>query len=122
LQEDEAVDSQNMLEALLDHEADGNTWIVEEGFTLALRKGDWKYIAPLPDDRILPDWIDNKGVEGGLARIPQLYNLADDPGETKNIAKDKPELLEDMRDMLRAIQQESIRELKEEDQMTASNK
>lgn len=122
LQEDEAVDSQNMLEALLDHEADGNTWIVEEGFTLALRKGDWKYIAPLPEDRILPDWIDNKGVEGGLARIPQLYNLADDPGETKNIAKDKPELLEDMRDMLRAIQQESIRELKGEDQMTASNK
>lgn len=122
LGEDEAVDSQNILAALLDHTTAGNTWLVQEGFTLALRKGDWKYIAPLPEDRILPDWIDNKGVEGGLARIPQLYNLADDPGETENIAKEKPELLEDMRDMLRAIQQESIRELIQQDEMTASNK
>jgi arylsulfatase A len=122
LGEDEAVDSQNILAALLDHTKAGNTWLVEEGFTLALRKGDWKYIAPLPENRILPDWIDNKGVEGGLARIPQLYNLADDPGETQNIAKDKPELLEDMRDMLHAIQQESIRELIQQDEMTASNK
>lgn len=50
--------------------------------TAGLRRGDWKYI-PHPK--------------------PELYNLADDIGETKNLAAQKPALLAEMKALLEKI-------------------
>lgn len=42
----------------------------------AVRSGSWKLVMPLRD--------------GG---IPELYNLDDDPGEQRNVAKEKPAIV-----------------------------
>ena len=47
--------------------------------TPGLRRGDWKFIA---------------------STKPELYNLADDIGETKNLAAEKPELVAEMKALL----------------------
>jgi arylsulfatase A-like enzyme len=47
--------------------------------TAGLRRGDWKYIA---------------------SAKPELYNLADDIAETKNLAAEKPELAAEMKALL----------------------
>jgi arylsulfatase A len=53
-----------------------------------LRKGSWKYI---------PERDEKSGAE------VQLYNLADDLGETKNLAAEKPELVAEMRALLEEL-------------------
>ena len=81
LPEDEAVDSRNMLDAFLGKDADGLEFMIEESFKLAIRQNEWKYIQAAQ-----PGW--------GPGRPPvecALYNLTDDPGETKNLIKDHPE-------------------------------
>jgi len=52
------------------------------GGTPGVRKGDWKYI---PGTK------------------PELYNLADDIGETKNLAGEKPELVAEMKALLEKL-------------------
>lgn len=47
----------------------------EQGAARAARWGDWKAVLPAFDKTI------------------EIYNLAEDPGETKNLAKDQPELV-----------------------------
>ena len=47
-----------------------------------MRKGDWKYI-----------FLSNGGRE-------QLFNLKDDPGETRLENQAQPEILQEMRDLL----------------------
>jgi len=97
LGKDEAPDSQNALDALLGKDEEGVPYLLEEAETLALRMGKWKYIAPLPQDKAIPAWIsDIKDIEGGLSYEPQLYNLAEDPGEENNIAEKNSEMVEKM--------------------------
>jgi arylsulfatase A-like enzyme len=55
----------------------------------ALRQGAWKYIPAV----------------GPQAREPQLYNLADDLSETKNLAKEKPDIVAKMHKRLQAVRQ-----------------
>jgi arylsulfatase A-like enzyme len=58
------------------------------GRTQALRQGQWKFIP----------------AEGPQAR-PQLYDLASDLGETKNLAQAKPEVVAKMQEKLRAARE-----------------
>jgi len=65
---------------------------------LALRKGPWKFIpgngkkpGAEPGDKV-------PAKNGG--KVMQLYNLADDPGEEKNLAAQKPEIVKEMSDAL----------------------
>lgn len=67
--------------------------MLEEGFTLALRDGNWKYIQPFRGKSI-PDWMANKDVEPGLHDYPQLFNLSEDIGEQNNLAEEYPEKVE----------------------------
>jgi len=54
----------------------------------ALRKGNWKYI----DNATPQAW--SQGKQETFRNIkPQLYNLADDPSETQNLADQNPELV-----------------------------
>jgi arylsulfatase A-like enzyme len=61
----------------------------------ALRNGAWKYI-PAPGSG---GW----GTGGDTSQPVQLYNLADDLGETKNLAATMPEKLAEMKELLEKL-------------------
>lgn len=92
LDEGEAIDSENMLPAMLDKNIDGRKEMLEESFTLALRSGQWKYIMPFTGTT--PDWLANKtAIENGLQATPQLFDVSKDPKEQVNLAEQHPELV-----------------------------
>jgi arylsulfatase A-like enzyme len=84
-------DSFNVLPVLLGqrHEPIRESLVLQNfnGRNVALRQGPWKFIP----------------AEGPQARGPQLYDLRDDLGETKNLAQSKPEIVAQMRERLRAV-------------------
>jgi arylsulfatase A-like enzyme len=100
LSDADAPDSFNVLSALLGDSKRGRDHLVEHARTLALRQGPWKYIAPL-QGRTNP----NTNAETGNAPRGQLYNLADDIGEQKNLATDHPERLREMAAQLQRIRE-----------------
>lgn len=97
----DAPDSENHLEAWLGRSERGREFMLEEAYTFALRKGDWKYIKP--QTGTTPDWMKNKSVESGLSDEIQLYNLKDDIGETKNVASEHPEIVNELAQKLESI-------------------
>ncbi|MBU3666545.1 MAG: arylsulfatase [Chthoniobacterales bacterium] len=67
----------------------------------ALRHGSWKYIAaPGSGDR---RDADNRRVPGEARHPVQLYDLANDLGETKNLATEQPAKLAEMRALLEQL-------------------
>jgi arylsulfatase A-like enzyme len=79
-------DSQNTLAALLGEAPTGRDHLIEQGggVALAVRKGHWKFIPARP------------AAKAG----PELYNLAEDLGEKKNVAGEHPEVVKEMRELL----------------------
>jgi len=92
-------DSRDILPALLGRSTSGRTELVEEAGALSLRDGPWKYIEPNTKPKINTD----TNIELGNDRVPQLYNLTTDPGETKNLAEDQPSRVQAMAGRLDAI-------------------
>ncbi len=91
-------DSTNVLAALLGDSKTGRASVVQQANGLALREGDWKFIPPgRVNDRLGP-WTQVVVPEPGL-----LFNLADDPGETKDLAASHPEQVRDLAARLREI-------------------
>jgi len=78
-----APDSEDHSAALLGQSPQGRTALVEQSNVLALRMGSWKYIPPSQGVRLNP----NTNIELGASSEPQLYNLATDLGETRNLAE-----------------------------------
>jgi arylsulfatase A-like enzyme len=78
-----ALDSVNVLPALLGQSKHGRSELVEQGRTLALRQGVWKYIEPA------------KQPTDAMSRT-QLFNLADDLAERVNLAKKHPQKVTDL--------------------------
>ncbi len=100
LESGEAPDSEELLDALLGLSEEGRRIHLEEAFAYALREGDWKYIRP--QEKL--DFIEKvKGIESGHSSEDQLYNLAEDPGETRNLAKQYPERTAEMKARLSEI-------------------
>ncbi|MEN8713908.1 MAG: hypothetical protein ABF384_03285 [Verrucomicrobiales bacterium] len=68
----------------------------------AIRKGPWKMI---PHRRsggfTFPKELDPAKVGGPEG---QLYHLEDDPSETRNLWDEEPEVVEELRGMLQAVQ------------------
>ncbi len=104
LKPNEAPDSYNMLNVLMGKSQSGRNNMLEESFTLALRLGDWKYIAA--QTKPTPDWLKNKDVATGLSPKPQLYNLKEDMGEKEDVIKKYPQQAEEMAKILLKIQKE----------------
>jgi arylsulfatase A-like enzyme len=77
----ESKDSENLLPALLGAEKMGRTSLIEHSGGLAVRMGPWKFIPPRPGQKKTP----NTNTETGNDPEGQLYDLASDPGETKNV-------------------------------------
>lgn len=98
---DEAIDSENVMDALLNANADGREYLLEESFTFSLRKGNWKYIAPQTEST--PDWLANKTVATGLMTSPQLFDLSTDPTEQNNLAEKNPVKLAELQTKLSKI-------------------
>jgi arylsulfatase A-like enzyme len=97
---DAAPDSHNLLPALLGESENGRDHLVEHSAgTLALVRGRWKLIAPSKGARI----NQNTGIELGNDPEPQLYDLEADPGERRNLAADRPELVRELTDELARI-------------------
>lgn len=76
--------------------------MMEESFTLSLRAGNWKYIAPQTSPT--PGWLQNKNIETGLGAYPQLYNLAEDIAEQDNLAQEDVKRTRRMKAILDTIQ------------------
>jgi arylsulfatase A-like enzyme len=85
-------DSEDVLPALLGESPTARETLVEQGRRMSIRKGNWKLI------------------EAGGARPRdngpvELYDLATDLGETKNLAKERPEIVKELTQTLRSIRQ-----------------
>lgn len=89
-----AIDSYDMLDVLMGKNTKGREQMLEEAFTMSLREGNWKYIAP--QTKATPDWLVNKDIKTGLQQTPQLYDLSKDPKEENNLAKIMPERVKTM--------------------------
>ena len=86
LADSDARDSRNIFQAFLGKDPKGHEIMIEEtARRLALRKGQWKYIKP------------SKNKTG------ELYNLADDPGEMKNVIEDHPKIAKSMAQKLQEL-------------------
>jgi len=87
----EAIDSRDQLAAWLGLSDTGREYLIEESVGgLSLRYENWKYIPPKEDPRTRTS---TKGIEGGFAKVPQLYDLSADSGEQYNLAGENPELV-----------------------------
>ncbi len=94
-----APDSMDVLPALLGRSKTARQSLVEHAGTLGLVEGDWKYIQPGKGARINR----NTNTELGNDPEPQLYNLADDPGERNNLAPQFPDRVKAMAAALERI-------------------
>jgi arylsulfatase A-like enzyme len=97
----EPRDSQNILPALLGDSPKGRETHVASAGVLSLRAGNWKYISPGKG----PVRNVNTNTEMGNDPGGQLYDLASDPGETRNLIKEQPQRAAEL-----AAQMEKIRQ------------
>lgn len=77
--------------------------LAANGLMLALRSKEWKYIAPVSNDMVNPDWLKTKDIEGGLDSVPQLYNLITDMGEKHYLANIYPDQLHSMQQQMEQL-------------------
>jgi len=96
-----APDTKDYLAAFLGESATARPDLAEQGGPVALREGAWKFIPPTKGPRL----NSNTGTETGNAPEPQLFNLAEDLGETNNRAAANSERAEKMAAQLQAVRQ-----------------
>jgi arylsulfatase A-like enzyme len=101
----DAPDSHPMMPVFLGQSKVGRRYVVEQAGGLALRVDQWKYMEPSKR----PKMNVNTNTELGNDTVPQLYNLADDPGETRNVADQHSTQLKAMATMLEAIRKGGTR-------------
>ena len=93
-----APDSINTLSALLGESKQGRDTLVEHANGLALRKGNWKYVAAPVAGK--------KGGKTDTSKAPgiaALYDLSADIGETKNLIDDQPKIAAELSAQLEKI-------------------
>ncbi|MDQ8180305.1 arylsulfatase [Pelagicoccus sp. SDUM812005] len=102
LEDHEAGDSRDTLNAFLGEDSKGLTYMLEEARGLALRFNDWKYIPT----------IGMKGNKGFWPEEESLFNLSEDPGEQVNVISQFPEIGGEMATRLNEIRKsKSVRSL-----------
>ncbi|HOW18329.1 MAG TPA: sulfatase-like hydrolase/transferase, partial [Phycisphaerae bacterium] len=101
LGEADAPDSVNVMPAILGKSKTGREQVVEHAAVLGLREGSWKYIEPGKGAK----FKSNTATETGIDPAPQVYNLAEDGGETKNLAPQQPQKAQEMARTLRELRE-----------------
>ncbi len=91
-----APDTQNHLAALLGDARSGRTQLIEHAGGLAVRQGAWKFIPKRPGVK-RTQFTDS---ETGNDPSAQLYNLATDPREMKNLASEQPAKVQELAALL----------------------
>ncbi|NBB18453.1 hypothetical protein GVN20_03710 [Runella sp. CRIBMP] len=86
------------MDSWLEKSDKGREYLLEEGFTYALRKGDWKYVKPTKSNGA--DWMKNKQIDSGHRIEKRLFNLKTDIKETKNLAAEHPDILKELEQKL----------------------
>lgn len=102
LAREEGPDSHDVLDALLGTSRKGRDELVEQAWTLSLVTTRWKLIAPSDGPRMSV----HTQTELGNDPLPQLYDLAADPGEQRNMAAKRPEVVKELRSRLERVRQE----------------
>jgi arylsulfatase A-like enzyme len=97
-------DSVNVLPALLGRSQTGRDHLVEHDRDLAIRQGPWKLIPRRPAGGPTAKKSETAVRHSGPAA--ELYDLADDPGETKNLAARHPEVVAKLTRRLDRIRRE----------------
>jgi arylsulfatase A len=99
LDETEARDSRDNLNAFLGKDKKGLPYMIEEAGQLALREGSWKYVSTRRTGQSSGKMKEKKGgkAEG------ELYNLKDDIAEKKNVIGNYPERGKKMADLLKKL-------------------
>jgi len=92
----EAIDSKPLWETLVGHDKKGRDYLIEHAGSLAVIKGNWKYIEPSSR----PAYAKLTAIELGNAPQPQLYDLSKDMGEQHNVAAKYPNILEELAALL----------------------
>lgn len=89
-----APDSENWLDAWLGKDLQGRSSLVEQNAqnNLSIITADWKYLEPGKGS----PYNSNVGIETGNSPDPQLYDMRSDKGETKNVAGQYPDVVEEL--------------------------
>lgn len=97
-----APDSRDRLGNLVGTDNTDRPWVVSlaANHVLSVRTKDWKYIEPNDGPRMI-QW--GPKIETGNLSSPQLYNMKEDKGETKNLASKYPEKVYELQNMLRRV-------------------
>lgn len=95
---DAAPDSFDVLPALLGRSKQARDHVVEHARARSLIVGEWKVIEPRSGNKL------SAGNETGNDPQPQLFNIAQDPGERNNLAGQRPEKVKELLARLEAIQ------------------
>lgn len=104
-----AVDSENHLAAWLGETMEGREHVVQQGVggMMGFRNGDWKMIpggrVPVRVDRKHNTYPNPLSSPMPQRNRPMLFDLADDPGESNNLAEKYPEKVEELQTLLRQI-------------------
>ena len=95
---------QEHLDVLLGKNNTGREYVVQQNLnnTLAIVKGEWKYIEP-SDGPAIEFWTK---MELGNDKQPQLYDLSSDPSEKTNVAKSHPEIVKELSALLESVKEE----------------
>lgn len=100
----DAPDSFDLLPTLLGKTRQNRDFVVEQGWSLSVRKENWKYIEPSGKSRYDP----YTNIELGNAPYPQLYDLSADPGEKINMADKYPEKVKELATLLEEVKHEKL--------------
>ncbi len=91
--ETEGIDSQDLWDVMTGQSQEGRSALILEATSrTALRKGDWLMIPPYPGNPV----NHHVNIELGNATDYQLYDLADDIGQVKDLAGENPDKLKEM--------------------------
>lgn len=95
-----ACDSKARMGNLLGTDREGRPWVIEQSLTrvLSVRTPQWKFIEPDDGEKSI-SWCPN--VETGNNPAPQLYDLSKGLYEKDNVAKENPDVVFELQNVLR---------------------
>lgn len=100
----DAMDSENILDALMGKTNKGRSVLVEQGGAISIVKNNWKYIEP--NNGLA--YYQLTATESGNSPTPQLYDLKNDISEKNNLAEKYPDKVKELSALLKKIKEKSF--------------